>query len=27
MMNGLEQFQHVIVPVGKGLSVAFAALT
>ena len=27
MVNGLEQLQHVIVPVGKGLSVAFAALT
>ena len=27
MVNGLEHFQHVIVPVGKGLSVAFATLT
>ena len=27
MVNSLEHFQHVIVPVGKGLSVAFATQT
>ena len=26
MIKGLERFQHVVIPIGKGLSVAYAGL-